>query len=110
MHATDYAAPRISPKIGATSRYTSAAHARYTFNCPPRVLEAKMIADESVLTVGKETFLMIMYRDISVNGFPIVLEQLKPPSIQTFRELWEERRREVPLKLARTFQLETLNL
>jgi len=66
-----------------------------------RVLEAKMIAEESVLSIGRSTLLMLMDREGNI-------EQLTQSSIEAFRELWEDRRREVPSEIIDKFEFTPL--
>jgi hypothetical protein len=68
-----------------------------------RVMEAKMIAEESAVSIGRETMLMLMDREGNI-------EQLTRPSIEAFRELWEKRRREVPPELTKTFSFTPLSI
>jgi hypothetical protein len=54
-----------------------------------RVLEAKMLADESVRSVGRETDLFVM-------DSPGSIKRLNRASVETVRAIWEERRRALP--------------
>jgi hypothetical protein len=68
-----------------------------------RILEAKMIADTAVRSVGQETILLLMTRDGAI-------EQLTQDSLAKVRDLWTKRRVDIPSEITRVFAYEPLAL